>query len=237
MSKLTDYSKFDHIGDGDSSDDEGGAMNLRHPTGPASQNNTPVAAAAAANTTTSAAATANPPQSTSNNGGPSMRRNPENNRFVYEFNGNPIYEWEQTLDEVILYIPAPPIGSAKDLYCKITPHHLQVGLQEIVKQKGGPMFLDEDTFGTVDEDASTWTLEDKTMLVIYLIKANPGMVWEKALKGRQDVEMDPMSKEQVRKDLMLERFQQENPGMDFRGAEFNGSVPDPRTFMGGMKHQ
>ena len=35
---------------------------------------------------------------------------------------------------------------------------------------------------------------------------------------------------------MLERFGEENPGFDFRGAEFNGNVPDARNFMGGVKY-
>ena len=33
---------------------------------------------------------------------------------------------------------------------------------------------------------------------------------------------------------MLERFQEENPGFDFSGASFNGQVPDPKNFMGGV---
>ncbi|CAN0027242.1 unnamed protein product [Heterosigma akashiwo] len=37
--------------------------------------------------------------------------------------------------------------------------------------------------------------------------------------------------------MMLERFQEENPGFDFSGAEFNGMVPDPREFMGGVKYR
>ena len=28
----------------------------------------------------------------------------------------------------------------------------------------------------------------------------------------------------------------QNPGFDFSGADFNGQVPDPQTFMGGIKH-
>lgn len=36
---------------------------------------------------------------------------------------------------------------------------------------------------------------------------------------------------------MLERFQEENPGFDFSNAEFNGMVPDPQKFMGGVKYQ
>jgi hypothetical protein len=43
--------------------------------------------------------------------------------------------------------------------------------------------------------------------------------------------VDPMSEENVKKQLMLERFQQENPGFDFSGAEFSGGAPDPKTFM------
>lgn len=28
----------------------------------------------------------------------------------------------------------------------------------------------------------------------------------------------------------------QNPGFDFSGAEFNGQVPDARSFMGGVKY-
>ena len=46
--------------------------------------------------------------------------------------------------------------------------------------------------------------------------------------------VDSATKVEMQKELMLERFQEENPGFDFRGAQFNGSVPDPRSFMGGI---
>jgi len=50
--------------------------------------------------------------------------------------------------------------------------------------------------------------------------------------GRAQV--DPYTQSEVQKSLMLERFQEENPGFDFSGASFNGAVPDPKTFMGGV---
>ena len=50
-------------------------------------------------------------------------------------------------------------------------------------------------------------------------------------------QMDVFTREQVQKSMMLERFGEENPGFDFSGAEFSGSCPDPRNFMGGVKHQ
>lgn len=46
--------------------------------------------------------------------------------------------------------------------------------------------------------------------------------------------VDPFVKQEMQKTMMLERFQEENPGFDFRDASFNGEVPDPRTFMGGV---
>ena len=36
---------------------------------------------------------------------------------------------------------------------------------------------------------------------------------------------------------MLERFQLENPGFDFSGAEFNGAAPDPSKFLGGVRRR
>lgn len=48
--------------------------------------------------------------------------------------------------------------------------------------------------------------------------------------------MDALTNEEVKKKLMLERFQEENPGFDFSNAEFNGAAPDPQSFMGGVKY-
>ncbi len=45
-----------------------------------------------------------------------------------------------------------------------------------------------------------------------------------------------MLEQEVRKNILLERFQQENPGFDFSDAKMNGNVPDPRNFMGGVKY-
>lgn len=47
--------------------------------------------------------------------------------------------------------------------------------------------------------------------------------------------MDDFTKEEVKKSLMRERFQEEHPGFDFSGADFNGTVPEAREFMGGVK--
>jgi hypothetical protein len=49
--------------------------------------------------------------------------------------------------------------------------------------------------------------------------------------------IDPITLERMRQQMMLERLQEENPGMDFRNASFNGNIPDPRTFMGGIGYK
>jgi hypothetical protein len=281
MSKLSDYSKFDHL-DSDSDNDEGpeqqahvqparlstpdqalpDAPTTTHP------NTVPTLTTPATTTSTStiaAASTAAPPPPPSPTSTTSisacMRQNPDMpKRFMYLYNGSMVYEWEQSLQEVTLYIMAPPflLQDPKRIVCTIASNHLVLGQQQQQQQQqqrnpDTPLhyFLDEDTWQTVDVRESTWCIED-SCIVIYLHKANKGIVWETVLKGRQDSTdtadvtadvttgtagtLDPGQLETVRQQLMLERFQEENPGYDFRDAAFNGSVPDPRTFMGGVQH-
>ena len=70
------------------------------------------------------------------------------------------------------------------------------------------------------------------VLHMSLVKGSKGITWDCLLKGH--TKNDPFTQSEVQKSLMLERFQAENPGFDFSGAQFNGSVPDPKTFMGGV---
>jgi len=62
-----------------------------------------------------------------------------------------------------------------------------------------------------------------------------GETWLSALAGHEH--LDTFKAEEVKKQLILERFQEEHPGFDFSGAQFSGSAPDPRTFMGGISYQ
>ena len=42
-------------------------------------------------------------------------------------------------------------------------------------------------------------------------------------KGHES--LNPLEEEELKKKMMIERFQEEHPGFDFSGAEFNGQVP------------
>jgi hypothetical protein len=50
--------------------------------------------------------------------------------------GREIYEWEQSLDEVRVYIKPPPGVKASHIAAQITPTHLKLGI------KGNPPFID-----------------------------------------------------------------------------------------------
>ncbi len=78
---------------------------------------------------------------------------------------------------------------------------------------------------------SLWTLEDDGTLVITLTKAHKAETWPCVFKGHG--QLDAAAEAEAHRRILLERFQEENPGFDFSQAEVNGAVPDPRTFMGG----
>eukprot|EP00591_Stephanopyxis_turris_P003976 CAMPEP_0195507992 /NCGR_PEP_ID=MMETSP0794_2-20130614/1315_1 /TAXON_ID=515487 /ORGANISM="Stephanopyxis turris, Strain CCMP 815" /LENGTH=233 /DNA_ID=CAMNT_0040634833 /DNA_START=25 /DNA_END=726 /DNA_ORIENTATION=+ len=232
MSKLSDYSKFDHLDGSSSSDDEG--INKKQQE---SFTLTNTFASESISSTTDVKASAEAGSAPSRLG--RTKKGSEPGRFIFEHDGRKIYEWEQTLEEVNLYIDTPPgITSANQIECKISPSHLTLGL------KNAPHpYLDEATYSKVKVSYSSWCLDmDSGVINVVLAKVYRGEMWDCVLCGKQQDGatvggvVDPMTKQEIRKELMLERFQEENPGFDFRGAEFNGMVPDARTFMGGVKH-
>ncbi len=148
-------------------------------------------------------------------------------RLKFEYEGRTIYEWEQSLQEVNIYIEPPPNLPRNLIEIVIQHRHLIVGV------KNTPPFIDEDTWGPVKVAESMWTMTDGE-ININLQKMNKAEAWHAALCGKNGSEIDPLVKEEVKKKLMLERFQEEHPGFDFSGASFNGEVPSARDFMGGV---
>ena len=49
-------------------------------------------------------------------------------RLSYKHDGKVVYEWEQTLDEIYLYIQPPSGVTAKMLVCEITAKSMTLGL-------------------------------------------------------------------------------------------------------------
>ncbi|XXQ39818.1 CS domain-containing protein [Plasmodiophora brassicae] len=148
-------------------------------------------------------------------------------RKQFVVDGTVVYEWMQTLDGVEMFMRPPEGVRAKDLDIAITSDHLRVGL------KGNPPFIDEDLFGRVVVKDSMWTL-DSGEICIDFKKATAAETWSSVLKGKGALNVAEVAAE--RQNLLLERFQAENPGFDFSNAEFTGQAPDARDFMGGLDY-
>jgi len=149
-------------------------------------------------------------------------------RHVYEHGGRRVYEWDQTVDEVNVFVTPPPGTTAKMVFCTVRARGVALGLQ------GNPPFLDCETAGAVKVADSFWTLEDG-VLHVTLQKQTPGEPWPAVFVGHRG--LDPARQQAETQRLMLERFQLENPGFDFSGAEFNGAAPDPSKFLGGVRRR
>lgn len=88
--------------------------------------------------------------------------------------------------------------------------------------------MDGKLFAGVVPDGSLWTLDDG-MVEILLQKQKKHFSWESVLEGGPKV--DPLTKEQLDKKMMLEKMQKEHPGFDFSKADFSGQLPkDPASF-------
>ncbi|XP_009703135.1 PREDICTED: nudC domain-containing protein 2, partial [Cariama cristata] len=78
-------------------------------------------------------------------------------------------------------------------------------------------------FDSTVTDEGTWTLEDRKLIRIVLMKTNrdAGNCWTSLLEN--EYAADPWVQDQMQRKLTLERFQRENPGFDFSGAEISGN--------------
>ncbi|CAI5722589.1 hypothetical protein KXD40_004431 [Peronospora effusa] len=151
-----------------------------------------------------------------------------NQRREFEHDGRVVYEWEQSLEEINIFIK-PPVGvTAQQIQCDICTNHVTLGLRGVPDK-----FLNHDLSSSVVVGESYWML-DSGELNINLQKMKKGFIWPSVFVGHG--ELDPMQQEATKQQMMLERFQEENPGFDFSNAEFSGAAPNPRTFMGGVKY-
>eukprot|EP00750_Incisomonas_marina_P025030 INCI5298.2.p1 GENE.INCI5298.2~~INCI5298.2.p1 ORF type:complete len:174 (+),score=39.99 INCI5298.2:102-623(+) len=146
-------------------------------------------------------------------------------KFVHE--GRTVYEWEQTIDEVKIYLHPPKGVTRRMLDIDIAERFIFVGI------KGNPPFLHQQFYGQIKLDESFWMLDDG-VIEISLQKQKKGEPWSAVFVGHG--QMNPLVEQQLSKKLLLERFAEENPGFDFSNAEFSGNAPDPRKFMGGIRH-
>ncbi|NXP51367.1 NUDC2 protein, partial [Heliornis fulica] len=137
--------------------------------------------------------------------------------------GTPWGRWYQTLEEVFIEVQVPPGTRAKDVRCSLQSRHVALSVrgQEVLKGK---------LFDSTITDEGTWTLEDRKLIRIVLMKTNrhAGNCWMSLLEN--EYAADPWVHDQMQRKLTLERFQREassrtpyNSEFDFSGAEISGN--------------
>ncbi|XP_075234440.1 nudC domain-containing protein 2-like [Lycorma delicatula] len=126
--------------------------------------------------------------------------------------------WWQTVHDVHIEVLLQSNIKSKDIKVKISPNFLECSVLNNTVIKGKP-------FSTIREDDSLWTIEDgeggQRVLSVVLTKADyvgKEKIWE-ALMADRSYQPDPLTFHEMRKKIDLEKFQIENPGMDFSKAK------------------
>lgn len=121
-------------------------------------------------------------------------------RKRFEHEGRLVYEWEQDIEQVEMWVTPPSGVTAKMIACAITSNHFSLGI------KGNPPFIDEDLHATVVVDESMWMMEDGVLHVIFQ-KMSLAETWPSLLKGHAN--LNSVEQEQETQKILLERFQRE----------------------------
>jgi len=101
------------------------------------------------------------------------------------FQGREVYQWEQDMEEVHIFVQPPKGVTAKQIHCVIEPTHLKLGLSNLTRGSAMPQwYIDEDTFSLVDVSQSLWMWEDEGVVHIQLQKSHVAETWLSALRGR-----------------------------------------------------
>lgn len=89
------------------------------------------------------------------------------------FKGKVVYEWQESIDTVTIYIKPPPILTDKKLRAEFASKNPGVPLPTLevkinnqrvsVGMKGNPPYIDLKTKKLVDTSESLWFLEDGTL--------------------------------------------------------------------------
>ncbi|KFD55650.1 hypothetical protein M514_03398 [Trichuris suis] len=142
------------------------------------------------------------------------------NNFSFPVCTTPWGFWWQTVGEVNIEIDIPKPVKASQIAAKILPGKIAFSVD-------GEVLLEGELFAPVHAEESVWTLEKGTMLRIMLSKASNSRSkgWS-SLFADGSYAPDALTYDKMEKSLVLERFQVDNPAMDFSDAELSGNYHD-----------
>ncbi|CAL6430627.1 unnamed protein product [Bathycoccus prasinos] len=169
---------------------------------------------------------------------------PNRHKFYVDEN-KLLYEWEQTLEEVNIFIPiSSELKTKEDLSVEITGKTIEIKKKKkkIGDDKNCVVLLPKlELYRQTIADESVWTRDRSTgEMHIQLVKLKKAEPWEAAFKehcratgtnASDEMSTKAEADERIEMDrrrMMLARFQKENPGFDFSEAEFEvgKEVPD-----------
>eukprot|EP00051_Salpingoeca_urceolata_P006212 m.82472 g.82472 ORF g.82472 m.82472 type:complete len:196 (+) comp14729_c0_seq4:200-787(+) len=118
--------------------------------------------------------------------------------------------------QVVVVVEAGEGTRGKDVSVDIFPQRI------CCKIKGKTIFEGK-LGGVVVVDDSLWTVEDRRLVRIVLTKSGrrADNTWPSLLEGQYAA--DAGTFDEMQKKMTLERFQRENPGFDFSGADLTGN--------------
>uniref|UniRef100_A0A0E0C5T2 CS domain-containing protein n=1 Tax=Oryza meridionalis TaxID=40149 RepID=A0A0E0C5T2_9ORYZ len=152
-------------------------------------------------------------------------------RHAFVHNGQKVFEWDQTLEEVNMYIELPKGVPTKLFHCTIQATHVEVGI------RGNPPYLNHDLTLPVKTDSSFWTIVLLSAEAISPKNCQSSLVnsFMNGLLVLRMVKCTSHCKKERRGKHGHLQYKAKNPGFDFSQAQFTGTCPDPRTFMGGIR--
>ncbi|XP_064608935.1 uncharacterized protein LOC135473068 isoform X2 [Liolophura sinensis] len=121
-------------------------------------------------------------------------------------------KWWQTCDEICMLINVEEGTSIKDIKCTFKPRHVKIVVR-------GKIIVEGEFPEPVHSDDVIWTLEDRKAISICIPKslATADHCWKSLLVDQYAA--DPFVYNEMQKKLTLQKFQLENPGFDFSGAD------------------
>uniref|UniRef100_A0A5S6QS35 CS domain-containing protein n=1 Tax=Trichuris muris TaxID=70415 RepID=A0A5S6QS35_TRIMR len=140
--------------------------------------------------------------------------------FAFPTCTTPWGQWWQTVGEVNIEVGLPEPVRASRIDARILPTKIAFSID-------GKVLLEGELFAPVHVEESVWTLEDGKTLRIMLSKSTSSQnkCW-RSLFADGSHAPDAVIYDRMEKCLVLERFQVDNPAMDFSDAELSGNYHD-----------
>ena len=152
---------------------------------------------------------------------------PNRHKHFDDASGRLLYEWEQTLDEVNVFVPTDASAhKTKDLNVLVTGNAIEITTKKKRCNRVPKVALvPTDDRGRLQ----VWTRDAQTGEIhVQVVKCKKAEPWVGAFEAHCDEATATGVSEEERKRMMQARSQREHPGFDFSDAEFEDGkrIPD-----------